>query len=138
MRRPWVDADRVDIFRHPDLFFLIRGKVPSRESMVLSMLFVVALELSFLPVVKRVDQLLATDGAENYEYKLTKGANFEPLLAGPPVLKFPQVKEYWAQYDPGSVHRFVLVHGPLGLWQLDRSALNQQYHAFYEHQNQGK
>jgi len=81
--------------------------------MVLSMLFVVALELSFLPVVKRVDQLLATDGAENYEYKLTKGANFEPLLAGPPVLKFPQVKEYWAQYVRA---QFIVLCWSMDLW----------------------
>lgn len=128
----------ITVFAIPTYFLLVRGKVPSRESLALSMLFVLTLGLAFIPFVMRADQLLAADGAQSCDYKLTAGTRFEPVVKGPPILKFPHVKEYWAQFEPGSIHRFELMHGPLGLWQLDHAGLTPKFRAFYEQRDKGK
>lgn len=122
----------------PTYFLLVRGKVPSRESLALSVLFVLALELACIPSIKRIDQLLAVDGVQTYDYKLTVGTRFDAVVKGPPTLKFSHVKEYWAQFEPDSIHRFELVHGPLGLWQLKHTALDPKIRAFYDQRDKSE
>lgn len=120
----------------PTYFILVRGKVPSRESITLSVLVAIGLQLSAVPFAARVDRSLAS--AQSYDYKLGDGASLTPLIDGPPDLHFRQTKEYWAQFDEGSVHQFDLVHGPLGTWQLDHAKLDQKFLAFYDKLEAGK
>jgi hypothetical protein len=120
------------IFAFPAYLLLVRGKVPSRESIVLTMLFVFALGFSFIPFIKRMDQSLAADGLQTYDYKLISDTRLESVKEGPPDLNFQGAKEYWAQYEKDSIHQFQFVHGPFGLWQLEQKMLNEKYDAFYE------
>jgi hypothetical protein len=119
----------------PAYALLTRQKVPSRESLALTSLLSVALLLSVIPVLKRVDQLLSTDGAVSTAYRLDKDAQLKPVTEGPPVLDFGHQKEYWAQFEEGSVHHFDLTHGPLGLWQLDHAKLDQPVRDFYKNKS---
>lgn len=115
----------------PIYFGLVRSKVPSRESLVLSMLCTAAFTFALIPLAMRVDQYLA-GAAKSYEYKLVGETRLVPLEAGVPDLNFHGAKEFWAQYDKNSLHRFELIHGPVGLWQLDRTELLPRMQAFYE------
>jgi hypothetical protein len=119
------------VFAIPAYFLLIENRVPSRESLTLSLLLVIGLVVAVVPAMKRTDQLFA-DGARSYQYKLVKGSELEPVTAGPPRLYFRRTSEYWAQFEPGSIHAFQLINGPFGLWQLDRSKLNADFRKFYE------
>ena len=109
---------------------LVRKQVPSRESLVLSMLLSIGLLADTVPLLKRMDQLLA-GGARDYEYTLVEPSVLEPVEPGPPTLQMRRTREYWAQFDVGSRHTFQWVHGPLGLWQLQAEELNGRYREFY-------
>jgi hypothetical protein len=118
------------VFAIPAYFFMVRNQVPSRESLTLSILFAMGLGIALVPVMKRADQLLAQT-AQSYQYKLIKGGELQAVTAGPPDLYFRRTTEYWSQFEPGSLHEFKLIHGPLGLWQLDRGDLNADFRKFY-------
>lgn len=109
---------------------LISEAVPARESLVLSLLLAVALTLAFVPAAKRLDQWLGS-AAQDYRYRLDNPARLTPLQDGPPPLSFPRTPEYWQQFDVGSEHDLRLIHGPLGLWQLQRAELEAKMRAFY-------
>lgn len=115
----------------PAYFALVQGKVPSRESLAMSMMLAAAFTAAFVPAVKRVDQAMS-GGPKQYQFKLIEGTRLEAVDPGPPDLNFRKAKEYWAQYDEGSIHQFSLIHGPLGLWQLDSDDLLPKVRAFYQ------
>ncbi len=123
------------VFAAPAYFALVRHRVPSRESLALSMLLVVSLTVAFVPALKRIDQALSTDGLQSYEYTLAENARLEAVSSDVPALHFSGTREYWAQFEPGSSHRFELLHGPLGMWQLDRRELDRKTRAFYQTRN---
>jgi hypothetical protein len=102
---------------------LVRRKVPGREATALCGLLVVALGIAAPAAVLRLDQWLS-GGAVATPYRLVGGARLQPVEPGPPDVTLSNVREYWNQFEPGSVHNLDIVHGPLGLWQLDRSRLN--------------
>ena len=70
---------------------LVRKQVPSRESLMLS----IALLVAMVPLLKRVDQLLA-GGKRSYEYPLTEAAVLEPVEPGPRTLQMRRAREFWA------------------------------------------
>lgn len=111
---------------------LKRSRVPAREAMVLSGLLAVALGGGFTRGALRLDQWLA-GGAVSTAYKLEGRAHLTPVQPGPPAVTLRQVHEYWDQFDPGTVHQLDIVHGPLGLWQLDRRQLNAVTRDWYQH-----
>jgi hypothetical protein len=115
----------------PCYWILTRYRVPSRESLVLSLLVFVGIAVAYIPTLQRVEQLLAQEG-QTYAYTLKSGATLESVIPGPPPLKFSAYMEYWSQFKPGSTHQFKLVHGPLRLWQLDRSTLDQEFKHYYD------
>ena len=114
--------------------YFMAGRIPSRESLTL------ALMLSFIalgaagPVLKRVDQLLAPTPSQNYAYRLSGDSRLEPINTrlGLPLLKFPRMKEYWAQLPKESDYAVPFLRGPLGLWQLDHAQFDPPIRAFYE------
>lgn len=116
----------------PVYWWLSRQRVPWRESWVLAILTSMALMLAYLPALKRLDQWLSAEGPQPYAYRLGADATLHPVVAGPPRLDFARSKEYWAQFETGSTHSFRLTHGPLGLWQLDRSELDRDMRQFYQ------
>lgn len=109
---------------------LMRARVPRGESVVLALLLAAALAGGTSRLALRLDQWLA-GGAVAIEYRLEGGARLVPVTPGPPAVSLPHVSEYWGQFDAGTVHTLDIVHGPLGLWQLDRTRLNAATHAWY-------
>lgn len=111
---------------------LTRGGVPSRESLALSILLGMALAFAFVPLVKRADQWAARDSTLTVVYKLQARGRFIPVNSPAPKIDYAQYHEYWDQFEPGSSHEFQLIHGPLGLWQLEETHLRERLRAFYE------
>lgn len=109
---------------------LRRHRVPTAESAGVALLMAIAMALAVVPFTKRLDQMLAPT-ARSVVYRLVGATSLQPLQPGLPALQFPELKEYWAQFEQGSEHAFLLVRGPLGLWQLDRSPLHEKTRAFY-------
>lgn len=115
---------------------LSKGRVPSRESIVLSMLMSLILLATAIPLAKRIDQILASSPSENQLYRVKKSGVLEPIATdkGLPKLRFPRSRDYWEQFPEGSEYPIPFVHGPLGLWQLDHSQFDPPLLAFYEKQ----
>ena len=116
--------------------YLIKGRVPSRESIALSLLMSLILLATAIPVAKRVDQVLAGSVSENQIYRVKKAGILEPVASdkGLPMLRFPRSRDYWEQFPEGTEYPIPFVHGPLGLWQLDHSQFDPPLLAFYEKQ----
>ncbi|MFG6486993.1 hypothetical protein ACG04R_09940 [Roseateles sp. BYS78W] len=102
---------------------MVARRVPAREAMVVSGLLAIALCGGLTRGALRLDQWLAGSAVAT-DYRLEGRARLVPVQPGPPAVSLPQVRDYWDQFDPGTVHTLDIVHGPLGLWQLDRSRLN--------------
>lgn len=102
--------------------WLIRARVAALDAVVLCGFLVVGLAAGFARGALRLDLWLA-DGAVPTAYRLEGHARLVPVTPGPPQVSLPQFQAYWDQFDPGTVHPLDLVHGPLGLWQLDRRRL---------------
>ncbi|HEY0954066.1 MAG TPA: hypothetical protein VGE36_04865 [Roseateles sp.] len=114
--------------------YLSRRQVPGREALTLVTLLTVLLAVAVPRAALRLDQWLA-DAAVATPYRLAAGALLQPVQAGPPDVRLRDVSEYWAQFEPGSVHELDIVRGPLGLWQLDRRRLNAVTRAWYLRQD---
>ncbi len=117
--------------------FFSAGRIPTRESLALALMLGVTAAAAALPVLKRVDQLLAGSVSQEHAYRLSGAYRLEPIdtTQGLPPLKFPRMKEYWQQWPDGSEHAIAFMRGPLGLWQLDHSKFDPPIVAFYEKQN---
>jgi hypothetical protein len=113
---------------------LARRRVPARESWVLSGLTACGLAMAAPGAAMRLDQWLSA-GPVATSYRLVEGARLQPVEPGPPEVTLTHVREYWQQFEPGSLHELDIVHGPLGLWQLDRSRLNAVTRAWYRRQD---
>lgn len=114
--------------------FFSAGRIPARESLALALMLGVMVAAAALPVLKRVDQMLAQTGPQGYAYRLSGAYRLEPVDAtqGLPPLKFPRMREYWKQWPEGSEHTISFLRGPLGLWQLDHARFDPPIAAFYE------
>lgn len=122
----------------PAYWWLTRLRVPSRESMTLTLLLGLAITTAYIPALKRADQFLSESGPTPFSYRLGPGAVLEPIAPGPPKVNYSRSKEYWEQFDEGSTHDFDLIHGPLGLWQLDHTKLDEKFHDFYAASGKGR
>lgn len=111
-----------------------RGGVPAAESIAVAVLFGVTVGAAAYPGALRLNALTDDDGLRTYEYQLTAQRQLEPLRAGPPALVFAGHYEYWAQFAPGSVHRFELRRGGLGFYQLNMRPLERVLREYYERQ----
>jgi hypothetical protein len=110
--------------------YMIRLSVPLRESLVLAVLLVISLSIAALPLLQRIDTIIATKPMQNYNYRMIKPGVFEPVEKGPPKLKLRTQCEYWQQYAVNTTLQFSLQHGGLGMWQLDGEALDKDIYAY--------
>ncbi len=122
------------LFAIPAYLALSRAKIPSRESLALSLLFATGCICAYLPAIQRIDQIGSTP--QSIAYRLEGNAVLKPVIPGSPKLIFSNTFEYWNQFQEGSIHHFSMTHGSLGLWQLDRTHLNQEMRQFYEKQKE--
>ncbi|HEY8879729.1 MAG TPA: hypothetical protein VIN03_19320 [Roseateles sp.] len=102
---------------------LARRGVPGREATWLAVFMGIMLSGASVPLAMRVDQWLSP-GPVATPYRLQWDARLVPVEPGPPAVQLRNVRAYWEQFDPGTEHSLDILHGPLGLWQLDRSRLN--------------
>lgn len=114
--------------------FFSRGNIPSRESMVLAMMLCFVLAGAALPLLKRMDQLLAQQPTQNYTYVVTRIGHLEPKDAslGLPKMRFPRAKEYWSQFPAGTEYQIPFLRGPMGLWQLDHTEFDPPIMEYYK------
>ena len=115
----------------PFLGWMRASRVPAREAAAITVLLAVGLAAAYLPAVKRLDQVFA-GGAQAHAYRLGPGGILAPVDPGPPAIDHSRYARYWEQFEPGSLHDFQLVRGPLGLWQLDRSDLERRMRAWFD------
>ena len=116
------------------------SNIPARESVVLSMMLAVVVAASSLPVLKRLDQVLADSPSVDYDYLVTSVGHLEPVdkSQGLPKMKFLRANEYWAQFPAGSKYVIPFLHGPMGLWQLDHTRFDPPVMAYYDKHESGK
>jgi len=104
-----------------------RQAVPWRESIIVSMLVGIACGAAYLPALKRIDQYLAAEGSQPYAYQLDDDGLFTPVDQGLP--EFHGRKRDWSAIKKGDTYELFLLHGPLGLWQLDAAKLDEKLKA---------
>jgi len=117
---------------------LLAGQAPVQESLALALFVTGALAMAALPALKRVDQVLAKGPSTWYAYRVVdRVVHLSPVdtRQGLPTLRFTKAPEYWAQVPTGSEVQVPLLHGPLGLWQLDHQRFDPPILAFYENAN---
>ncbi len=114
--------------------WLLGGGVPARESFALAGMAAVSVAIAYVPALKRIDQHLADKGTQDYAYELVGLGKLEPIdpLKGQPKFLFRKANEYWAQFEVGSTYQVPLLHGPLGLWQMDHDRFDPPIRTFYE------
>ena len=114
--------------------WLTGGRVPARESLVLSVFTALTLFAAAMPAAKRVDQWLATEPTRAYAYQITTPGYLDPVdqSLGLPALKFPRMKEFWQQYPEGARYDVPFLRGPMGLWQLDHQVFDPPILDFYK------
>lgn len=114
----------------PLYLLLSRRGVPGKEALWLTLFMAVLVGHASVPVAMHLDAMLA-GGAAPTRYVLTGPAHLVSAEPGPPDVRMRDIREYWDQFDTDSEHTLDIVHGPLGLWQLDRSRLNALTRDFY-------
>lgn len=109
--------------------YLAHASVPQAETRSLSVLLAISVVLAGVPLAKRVDAW-AAGSARPLQFQLQADATLVPLQAGIPVIDQGHQYHFWQQFEPGSTHQLHLIHGPLGLWQLDMSPLESRLQEF--------
>jgi hypothetical protein len=96
---------------------LARSKAPAREALALSALMVGALGIAIPGAALRLHQWLS-GGPVATRYRLAHGSLLQPVEPGPPDVTLSNVREYWAQFEPGTIHELDIIHGPsaCGSW----------------------
>ena len=112
--------------------WMARGRVPLAETVVIALLAGAAAGAAAYPGTLRLNALTDTAGLRSYPYRLASNLELQPLVAGPPALRFAQHYEYWSQFKPGSVHEFELRRGGLGFYQLNLAPLERELRMFYQ------
>lgn len=92
---------------------------PILEKSVVTFLLGAALAAALYPGMLRVNAFTATGGQDVYTYTQIGAGDFSPPDAVLPPIHLHSNRDYWGQFKNGSTHRFRVVHGALGFYQLD-------------------
>lgn len=114
--------------------WLMGGGVPARESYALAIMAVLSLWVAYVPALKRLDQQMAQKGTQDFAYEVVGVGRLDPIDPGKnqPKLIFRHANEYWSQFEVGDNYEIPMVHGPLGLWQIDRARFDPPILQFYK------
>lgn len=112
-------------------FWMLRGNVPVTVGLVIALLTGCGAGMAAYPGALRLNALTDREGIKTYQYTMTAGREFQPLVAGPPVLHFDKYEEYWSQFKVGSEYGFELRQGGLGFFQLNMEPIHQEMRNFY-------
>lgn len=110
--------------------YLVRFEVPVRETIVLMILCAISLSIAALPLLQRIDTILAQKPIQTYNYRMMNPGVFEPVEKGPPKLNLRTKCEYWKQFAENDPFQISLQQGGLGMWQLDGEALDKDIYAY--------
>ncbi len=113
------------------VFWMLRSQVPIAEGLVIALMTGCGLGVAAYPGALRLNALTDTEGLKTYQYTLTVGREFQPPVAGLPVLHFDSYYEYWAQFKAGSEYAFQLRQGGLGFYQLNLEPIEHAMREFY-------
>ena len=119
--------------------FLLSGKVPARESLIMSLLLAGITPFAAVPIIQQADRLFAKTPTQNYRYVLLdRYPRFEAQAKDQalPPLKFLRSRDYWEQFELGSQHPIPLLQGASGVWYLDHEKFDPPLLAFYAKQQE--
>ena len=111
--------------------WMLRSQVPIAEGLVIALMTGCGLGVAAYPGALRLNALTDTESLKTYQYTLTVGREFQPPVAGLPVLYFDSYYEYWAQFKAGSEYAFQLRRGGLGFYQLNLEPIEHAMREFY-------
>lgn len=112
-------------------FWMMRGKVPVAEGLMIALLTGCGAGMAAYPGALRLNAMTDREGIQTYQYTMAAGREFQPLVAGPPVLHFDKYEEYWSQFKAGSEYGFELRRGGLGFFQLNMEPIEHEMREFY-------
>jgi len=119
--------------------FMIRLSVPARETLALTMLFIISLIMATLPLLQRIDTALTSNQMQIFDYHMIKDGVFEPVNKDLPKLKLKIKYDYWKQFEVNHNFQFLLQKGGLGMWQFDGRELDKDVEAYMKkHPHQRK
>ena len=116
-------------------FWLMRAsKVPMTEAIAVAVLSGGAFAAALYPGLLRINQFTDTEGLHTYKYKMVEPAYFIPIERdGLPELEFPhRHREFWSQYEAGSIQEFELRKGALEFYQINMQPIYDRINDFYE------
>ncbi len=114
--------------------WLLRAQVPRVESLTLAVLVGAGLAVALYPGLLRINAISDPSGLQEYAYVLESNQTFKAVDMGLPALHFERDREYWAQFELGSIHHFELRNGGLGFYQLNVAPVYAALKEFYRGQ----
>jgi hypothetical protein len=113
-------------------WWMLSSGVPKPEGIIVALLLGGAAGAASYPGALRLNALTDTEGLQTYEYTLQPDLTLSAINHSPPNLAFPGHSDYWQQYETGSIHKFELRHGGLGLYQINMEPLRDEWRKFYK------
>jgi hypothetical protein len=111
-----------------------RARVPIAESIVVAVLTGAAFGALLYPALLRINQLTDSEGLYSYQYKMIRPCYFVPEREGLPELQFPERhREFWSQYDSGTIEEFELRKGGLDFYQINMKPIYERIENYYKH-----
>ena len=112
--------------------WLIWGKVPKGESIVLALMVGGCFGFALYPGLLRINQFTDTQGLQTYQYVLQKDYSLQPRENKElPSLSFEKDLDYWSHFEWESIHNFKLRKGGLGFYQVDMSEIYEDMREYY-------
>jgi hypothetical protein len=111
--------------------WLLRAEIPRAESLTLAALVGAGFAVALYPGSLRINAISDPSGLQKYAYVLESNHTFRAVDAGHPTLHFERDREYWAQFELGSIHHFELRKGGLGFYQLNMAPIYAATKEFY-------
>ena len=96
----------------------------------------IALFLSVIPAAKRIDQWTARSPVTETPYIMGDDGLLEPKVkdSGAPSIRVSTTDDYWRQYPQGAPYTLPMLHGGLGLWQVDTREMDARQSRFEDEQ----
>jgi WD40 repeat protein/RsiW-degrading membrane proteinase PrsW (M82 family) len=105
--------------------WLIRAKVPKRESVMLALLVGGAFGAALYPGLLRLNQLTDQVGLTTYQYELQSDLSFKPVADKTLPTLYLDDDDYWSEFETGSIHEFQLRKGGLGFYQINLAPIEE-------------
>lgn len=122
-------------------FYMMRNNVPKIESTIIALLLCGATVCALYPGLRRVSQMIDTEGLQSYRYTFSDTRLLMPEDRDMPRLTLATVKRdraFWDQYKTGDHYDVKLRHSILGFYLIDMEPIYGQMREFYRRQSELK